>query len=356
LIPILDETQPDACREAARTLEAIGPEAKEAIPALKTLLEAKDEYTRNVAASALSKIEPAAAKESLPEKKPAEVPPGCTPKFGPRPATAPDAAILYEDKPAAYWLKKLEDRAPSYRMRAIAALGGIAEKDHALIPTIVDCLADSDFDVHCKAADVLHQLGDAAFPALADGWKDRRPAVAAKCWEYAADHPRKELVPAMIPFLDDPKQDSCWHAVWALGAVGPEARAAVPQLVGLLQEKRADDAALALEKIGPGLSGRCSNRARAIRGEPPRTPCKPSAPRRRRSRRRLRRQRREHRCQRRFGPRRLRGRRPYRHTDPARTASRHGEPPARRYRRTSRQNRNARRPKAETRTPPSGVA
>jgi HEAT repeat protein len=252
LIPILDETQPDACREAARTLEAIGPEAKEAIPALKTLLEAKDEYTRNVAASALSKIEPAAAKESLPEKKPAEVPPGCTPKFGPRPATAPDAAILYEDKPAAYWLKKLEDRAPSYRMRAIAALGGIAEKDHALIPTIVDCLADSDFDVHCKAADVLHQLGDAAFPALADGWKDRRPAVAAKCWEYAADHPRKELVPAMIPFLDDPKQDSCWHAVWALGAVGPEARAAVPQLVGLLQEKRADDAALALEKIGPG--------------------------------------------------------------------------------------------------------
>jgi len=115
--------------------------------------------------------------------------------------------------------------------------------------------------------DELWALGSAAVPALSRGLASpdvqlRRNValflnVAAGEW-YDRSRPRLDIRPcltALVPVLSDPDSRVRELAAQAVGAIGPDASAAVPALVALLgfaDEGSRNSACIGLTGIGPG--------------------------------------------------------------------------------------------------------
>jgi len=164
--------------------------------------------------------------------------------------------ILFRGKPASFWAKQLLDRDPKYRGEAVTALGGIAEVDHALIPTIVASLKDKDLDVREVAALALVNVGEPALAHLITALKD--PSQEHRTWviyaisRFGADG--RTAVPALTALLKGGKQTDRLLAAGVLRHLGPSAAAAVPSLVELLKDRSKMDcyvAATSLAWIGP---------------------------------------------------------------------------------------------------------
>ena len=184
------------------------------------------------------------------------------------------AKPLFRGKTASYWLTALKDRDPKFREEALTALGGIAEVDHSLIPTIIASLRDKDFTVRSTASSQLPQLGGDVLPLLVAAlkgsereernWilctiggfrKNAGPAVPAVTALLKSTDPADRIVaaeilgymgptaapavPALMKLVKDPPTRECSVAARALGQIGPAAREAVPLLVGMLKDKKA---------------------------------------------------------------------------------------------------------------------
>ena len=177
---------------AAYALGRIGPQAAGAVDSLCTVLENKgeDEYVRGGAAWALGRI----------------------------PAAAEPAVGLLADT-----LQSMQH--VSVRRNSARALGNIGQPATAAIPALERLLDDPDPAVGANAAAAL--------------WKiDRHP----------------KAVPALIAMLSRPLTSGPYNAAVALGEIGPDARAAVPALVGAFSHHSRDvhrSAARALGQIGP---------------------------------------------------------------------------------------------------------
>jgi hypothetical protein len=129
-------------------------------------------------------------------------------RLGPPEAAA--APVLYQGKPADYWIRSLKDRDPSYRVTAVKALGAIAKEDPRMIPIVAGALKDRYGEVSQAAAIALGALGPAAqpaVPALIEALKSEEHSGSnAVC--NALDEIGPGVVPALAKVLEDTSKDA----------------------------------------------------------------------------------------------------------------------------------------------------
>jgi HEAT repeat protein len=171
-----------------------------------------------------------------------------------------DAPGFYDGKPAAFWIKEMDDPDPEKRSKAAWALGDIRPKAPGAAPVLKRGLKDADARVRSMSAQSLGWLGPIAkdaVPALIDSLKDPNDdsmkwIVAQALGNIGPD--AKEAVPALTELLTTQGGPTRGSAVVALGKIGRAAKQAVPKLIELLQagdEELKSTAAVSLGEIGP---------------------------------------------------------------------------------------------------------
>jgi HEAT repeat protein len=161
------------------------------------------------------------------------------------------APVLYQAKPAEYWIRSLKDRDPSYRVTAVKALGAIAEEDPRMISIVAGALKDRDVEVRQAAAVALGGLGPAAqpaVPALVEALKAGEHDPSANAAENALYDIGPGTVPALAKVLQDPSKDAPrFGAARALAGGGPDA---VPPLVKALHHSDVRVRSVAAASLG----------------------------------------------------------------------------------------------------------
>lgn len=132
-------------------------------------------------------------------------------------------------------------------------LGGIGPEAKPAVPALIRALDDKRFVIRGSAANALGKIGAGAkdaIPALLHAPGPVGPGSTTFAIPAAAVGPA--AVPALIEGLNDPGDGPRRTAAEALGRIGPEARAAVPELIRMSTSARATDrvvAATALWRI-----------------------------------------------------------------------------------------------------------
>jgi HEAT repeat protein len=193
--------------KAADLLGRLGPDAREAQPALAALTAAlndADSHVRNVAATALASIGPA----------------------------GPDAIPLLQE------LLATPDCLPA--LRALARYGPDAAP--ALGKILVQLNHKGDSEIRWNAARTLAKIGPAAkeaAPRLVAAMKDPEPLVrehaAEALGEIGLD--AKETIPALVEALKDPDARVRRDAVRSLEQMGSAAKPVLSSIRPLLQDK-----------------------------------------------------------------------------------------------------------------------
>ncbi len=132
LIDALNHQDEEVSRSACFRLMQIGPDARQAVPALKKKLKAKGIVLRINAASALAKIDPAHQGQQA-------------------------LKII---------TKALNSKYYGVRLEAVFALSQIGLVSDEVVPSLVGVLKDRDNDVRRYAIEALGEIGPAAQPAL----------------------------------------------------------------------------------------------------------------------------------------------------------------------------------------------
>jgi len=191
---------------SAIAITRIGPPAKKAVPVLITMLREEDAEIRKNTVAALSAIG--------------------------RNATEAVPAILTE----------LENR-DELKTDIIKALGKIDPASSKVITRLRGVLKDGDAAMTIAAASTLRQMKVAPEECKASlieviTGKTMRVEAANELAEYGAN--ATGALPALVRMLHDEEAISkvLVAAAHALGAMGPEAMEAVPDLVGALKDKR----------------------------------------------------------------------------------------------------------------------
>ena len=246
--------------QAILALAAIGEKASAAAPALVAALESPDKSLRFPAAFALGKIRAAAGDAAL-EKVAAE-----DDEVLAATAAWARAQIHRSEKPFAAdaqtrLLKVAASDDPAIREGAVAGLSDLATQlDDAqrerLATTFVGLIADSHPEVGIAAGAALIRLGGPSLAALRGKLTD--PAVRTNVLAILAGlgPAAKPALDDIVKELDDPDADHAGEAAVAIGAIGPEAAAAVPALRRLVGDAAKApglrySAAYALGRIGP---------------------------------------------------------------------------------------------------------
>ena len=244
LIRELQDSDSDIRSIAAVTLGEIGPEAKDAIPALIQLLQDQDAegFARANAALALGQIgertEDAMSVliQALRDQD----------KYVRR-----DAAGALEEIGSPRAIKAAKDR---YRM--VVTLGWIGSEDE--IPALIQALQNEDKDVRVNAVVTLGQIeSEDVVSVLMEALQDQDEWVRVNAaWTLGQRGERAvDAVPILIRALRDQDEWVRYHAAMALGEIGEGASNAVPALMHALrdQDKYVRRYAVgALGKIGKG--------------------------------------------------------------------------------------------------------
>jgi HEAT repeat protein len=211
-------------------LQAVGSmKAKESVPALLALLDAKDEtpVTTKAVVRALGDIGP--------DAKPA----------------VPKLEKILSEPPSKKGGKAAAEAAQKMRGHAATALAKIGGNPKILVPVLAD-LAAHQYDEVSQAIglDGLYHLGPLAREAVPVLRKTFALGLMAQRWRY----------------------DS---AVEVVGAIGPEAKAAIPDLLRILRDEDSYRRALAAETLGkigqeagtvvPALAPLLQERSRLVR-------------------------------------------------------------------------------------------
>jgi HEAT repeat protein len=262
LIKALEDPEQQVWFGAVTALSLIGPEAKEAVPALIKGLDNRGRGRRDSAlqvwyrsAFALGKIGPAAIPELLEalSQPSTSVRSGAALALGFMEAQAKDAI--------APLIHALGDPGEDVRQRAAEALGAIGPD---ALPGLQKALADSSPEVRTGAAFALHELGDAAKPAserLAELLKkEEDPKVAAQCIDALSriGYPPKDFIPLLVDRLKTSDEAVAQASINALLLLPRPEKEAVPALIDLLENTRELEqksrATLVLGQIGPAAN------------------------------------------------------------------------------------------------------
>jgi hypothetical protein len=184
LVDLLKDDDPLVRRDAALALGRLGEEGAEALPALLTATKAEDEGGQG-ARKALQLI-PKARRSLVPALLPF--------------LNAPDATV---------------------RLKVVAILCDLDEADKECLAALLDLIKRRDSPVRREAARLLYRYGSAA----------------------------RDAVPALIEVVrNDPDAAARNFAINTLGAIGPDAKAAIPVLKAIDDNMRSA-AKFALKKI-----------------------------------------------------------------------------------------------------------
>lgn len=246
-----------------KALQNLGPAAKDAVPVILEELKTASEYYAGGLIEILGRIGPA-AKAGVPQ-----VAAYLTDKspFTRSKAARALAGIGTEAKEAVPALKKLlTDESPMARVWGLCALGRVTGDVKTSVAKLVELLKEDeeeDFG-NMYVLEALALFGPEARPA-------RDLLIAAVASEKIYPGPRKYavqalgqltedaavIVPKMIGLLDQPgegfaRSDRCGAAAEVLGALGPKAKDALPQLRRLAADPDrmiAEAAEAAIERI-----------------------------------------------------------------------------------------------------------
>jgi HEAT repeat protein len=271
----------EALRRAAVNGLALVRPAKDAVPALETLLVDSDPAVRERAAHALSRLGSQAAPAAAALVACAKAAPDDT-VFTEALSQVGDAALplLVKELTAPggpevrrdWVFRALRDMgssamptltaglsSPSSPVRAAAAraLGDLPIQSPSLVKTLTGMAADADPDVRAAALHTLATIRterEATIPKLEAALQDPAPQVrkTASASLVSLGAITKISVSGLIDLMDDPDQTSQVAAVRALGDLGPAGSAAVPQLTERLNNAALQSAIIdTLGKIGP---------------------------------------------------------------------------------------------------------
>jgi HEAT repeat protein len=271
---------------AGRCLEELGPAAAPAVDDLVAVLKGPDPYSRGIAARALGAVGPAAAPavpaltEALKDPKAGKDAAGALGAIGPS---------AREALPA---LQELLANGPGELRPAVAlACWQIDGRAEAVLPALRDALKDKMPETRERAAEALGRLGPAGRAAVPDllaamqGQVLRFPLTAALALWRIDRAAGKQSVPMLVQVLRTPEHDQLatslerldhtpgifdgtlgelqkfleymdvrTAAADALGAIGPDAREAVPALLEARKDSRRtvrQAAVRALRRIDP---------------------------------------------------------------------------------------------------------
>ena len=158
---------------------------------------------------------------------------GSAPDSGQAPAAG---ERLYDGKPLSYWLVEVRDLAPAHGAVAAEALARFGEAAAPAVPDLTRLLCEEDTSPCQSAVRALIAIGPAAMPgmevalACPDAWS-RNKAADALCRLIESGHRTSTLVDTLVGNL---KKRHDWYLVRALGLLGPEASAAIPELETML--------------------------------------------------------------------------------------------------------------------------
>jgi HEAT repeat protein len=240
LIAQLAHEDPQTRAKAVKALDDLGPEAKQALPALLKLLKDQDEGLRRSAQKALDAI-----------GKPAKV----------------DVPLL---------TSALKDESPLVRAYAAEALGSIGSDASLASRSLRDAVMDKDAHVQQNATIALARIGlqpTDITPELLDALKNtdietRRTAIIAIA-KMGAD--AKVAIPFLMESLNSPAKAIRESAVLALGSIGAAAKPALPALKKLLtdeDEQTRFSAARALTEVAPSDTDGLTVLVQALRDRP----------------------------------------------------------------------------------------
>jgi HEAT repeat protein len=248
----------DERMQATLALAAIGAPAAPAVPALVTSLECNEELLRNAAAFALGKIGSPAADAPL-EKAAADSNPflAAIAAWSRAQIHPQDAALVTA---AVQKLKQgLESDAPTVRKASVSGLSDLAEftdepARNELVEEFVSLLHDADVGVGTAAGAALVRLKGDAVDAVRATLSDASTRLKVLEVLAAIGPAAKAAVPELAALLADTDPLVRSEAAVALASVGAEAAAAVPALEKLLGDDAPADVryatAYALGRIG----------------------------------------------------------------------------------------------------------
>lgn len=239
LTKTLSDSDATVRREAAQALAGIGPSAKDAVPALiKALHDEQGAVTVN-AAEALGRIGPASVPaliDALKDEKGRHLAVMILSNIGPDAKDATGAL-----------LQQLKDKNVEVRREALIALAQIGPGAAAATPTLLSELKDEKSEVRPGAAYALVKIGakKEVVPILAKTIQDSKNKLLREVSAWGlitlepgnADYAKMSL-PLIIDGLSHEWDLVRLESVTALSSLGSGARAAVPELVKLLDKEK----------------------------------------------------------------------------------------------------------------------
>ncbi len=258
LIEALKDSRPEIRREAVLTLGAMNEAAEAAIPAIAALL--KDDHARTAATFVLGQL----------GKIPADAEAACK-------ANAKDKDMLLatvslwalarvhpDDKElrreaTEQLIARLKEKDPFVRVAAARALAALPPAPEVTAPIWEKALQDADAETVHHALDALASLGAPAVPRLIDGLKHKKmraniASILGRIGPAAAP-----ATNALAALVNDKDSHVAQEAAFALAAIGPAAKDAVPELIKALESGKDNDSnaieiACCLGKIGPAAA------------------------------------------------------------------------------------------------------
>jgi HEAT repeat protein len=163
---------------------------------------------------------------------------------------------------SAYWVKGLKSKNPIMRQKAITGLKGLGSKAGEAVPALADVLGEGDMRTRSLAVETLISLGKVSVPALLQALKDKNTLKridAIACLGQMKGQ-AATIVPALIEALKDENASVRMASVLAFQFLGAEGKPAIPLLMQSLDDRTIDkieqitfsEAAMrALGAIGP---------------------------------------------------------------------------------------------------------